>query len=234
VSVAPPDVTTRGSAARRRFVIEADSPDEGAHVDPSRAAELTARLRGVWHRALCALRDKSVAYACLPALGCEAEGAAAEVCDLARHSAAALRACLAARRPAGEAYGFRGVVVACPVFSYADRRAYDQFRTALRRRGHELCAPVLVTRAHAGLDVADHLARTPPTASVGLVVAADAAGVRAGYLGMHFDGARTGPTELVALRTTLLAGHVGFDPEPWRGAAGRCVFVDRRGGADDT
>ena len=147
--------------------------------------------------------------------------------DLAAHYARALRAVLARR-----AYPhLRGVAVAVPGYTDADCGVRAAYAAALGDPDGPapLSVPVLLSGIHDAVDLADRCARDHRNVTVGLVNPASALAVRAGYLGMHWDGGGpVGHEELLALRTTLLAAHVGLDPGPWRGDRGRARFVPRR------
>jgi hypothetical protein len=236
VSIPAPDFAAKTSAERARFVVDAaESRAATARVRDDRGEALLRHLGATWRRALACMREAHVDYACLCAIGCGAfKGRGeAEVVDLPSYYARAL-----CRALAEEDYGFRGVVVATPVFVDADGRNHAQFADALTEAfrgpadGAPRC-PVLLTSVHSMIDAADRLARDNPDAVVGLLNPSDATAVRAGYLGMYFDGGSgtIAVEELLALQTTLLMGHVGLNPGPWSVeeclAERRCRFVDR-------
>jgi hypothetical protein len=68
------------------------------------------------------------------------------------------------------------------------------------------------------VDLADHLARFTEE-RVGMLNPSHPHTVWAGTLGNSWDGGPIGREEILALRTTLLAGHVSLHPAPWNPAA---------------
>jgi hypothetical protein len=223
VSIPAPNFAPASGAERRHYAV---SQEGNWRVNPK--AGLGPRLEALWYRILCCMRESNVTYPVLCAIGCGAfKGRGnAEVHDLPTYYATALRSLLTRHD-----YGFSGVAIAVPIFTDSDRRNRDQFvKVFSDRAAAQVGVPVLVSGVHSMIDLADRLSRDHPDAVVGILNPSDACAVRGGYLGMFFDGGSGtfALEELLALQTTLLASHVGFNPAPWKmGDSTQRRFVER-------
>jgi hypothetical protein len=197
------------------------------------APTLRVVLSRMWYHILGCFRDAGVRYACLNAIGCGAFKG--EVTELPAHYAATLGDLLCQHD-----FGLRAVILAVPTIAgdasnhtrgctacAPERKAFED---ALARCQSNLKVPVLLSDCHSMIDIADRLdqiTQDNPDSRVGMLNPSDPLAIHLGGLGQNWEMGHIALEEIMALQTTLLAGNIGFNPDPWKNGK-RVRFVNRQ------
>lgn len=235
VSVPAPNFATSDSPHRKQFVEEI--PGVHSLVPPEKEEAVRQQFRALWGRILDRMEDRRVTHACLCAIGCGAFRGRDDkaVKNLPGLYAEALRDVLHGRRQGRTDLYLRAVILALPVFGTQETDdTWRAFAQVFRATTTPLDVAVLLSPVHGIVELADQLRRSLLGVTVGLLNPSDPLAVRAGYLGMHWEGGRGtyALEELLALRTTLLMGHAGLNPGPWTGPGhpGATIVPDKQVG----
>lgn len=107
---------------------------------------------------------------------------------------------------------------------------FDAFAAEFAATGPDTWrCPVTLVRNRSAVTLADQLARQPEGPQPGLLNPSDPLAVRAGYVGMFWDGgASIGMEELLAVQTTLLTQHKGPNPDLWQDACRHRLLFEVR------
>lgn len=227
VSTPPLNFAAQDSPDRQHYIVNGSIPAEHTNA-------VLERMRHIWHHVFSLMQREHVGIALVPALGCGTADSGG-VSDVPILCARALRQVLQT-----QAYHLEAVVVCVPVAShyaaFSGEFSADPigpWRTPARvffffifKKKWPL-SPVMLVRQRSIFTLADHLARHT-TSPPGLLNPADPLAVRAGYMGMFWDGGMNpGAEELLALQSTLLVQHKGPNPSLWQNPERHIVMARR-------
>lgn len=212
VSVAAPNFSAHNSATRNAYVTEG-TPCMIKEEDKKRL--VTDRLKVLWTTVLSSLEQHSVKYFCINAIGCGAFKGRGDkaVINLPNLYAETLRECITEKD-----YGLKVLFILIPIFTDNEKDNFNAFKNVFSEPwAKKSNVTVAISPKHSMLDIALTMAKS--NEKVGILNPSDPMAVRSGYLGMFWDGGmgQYALEEVLALQTTLLAGHCGFNPGPWDG-----------------
>lgn len=216
VSIAAPDVSKNGSEIRKYYVEEENKLSQlQSNIRVDKLDEMKMRLKHIWCHVTHCYEKNKIFCASFSALGCGAfrgRGPKA-VKNLPKLYAEALKEVLTE-------FNFQHlkvIFVAIPRFTPNDHENFDAFQKVFENPG-ELNVTVVITPYHGMVDLILTASNSENynTYKYGILNPSDVVGTRCGYLGNGFDRVYYALEEILALQTTLLAGHRDICTSLWK------------------